>query len=146
MPSSTAPIATAPRNASAPPSAAARTDLPARCSTWVCLPPGAMLQVESGRVRLASGPAMCGQMLLARGMPHVLEAGQAWCVPSGGSAAWVQLTNAGPDKACVALAEPPPAPARFAAWTRALAGLPARLAGWRQRARATAAAGAISQA
>ena len=146
MPSSPMPNTTTARTACTLSDAAARTDLPARSSTWVSLPPGATLQVRSGRIRLAGGPAMCGQVLLASGLPHVLEAGQAWCMPAGGSAAWVQLTNAGPDRACVALAEPPQAPARFAAWTNALAGLPARLAGWRQRARATATAGAASQA
>ena len=106
MPSSPAELPLEQRSSSTLPPGASRTALPARSSTWLCLPPGATLRAERGRLAVSTGPVMCGQVLLTHAMSQMLDAGHCWNAQAKSGATWVHLANAGPGAAWVTMTLP----------------------------------------
>ncbi|MBF9265182.1 hypothetical protein, partial [Paracidovorax cattleyae] len=74
----------------------------------VCLPPGASLVVESGRLALRSGPVVWGQVVASQVDLGHLEAGQCREGVPGCGAEWMEVSNPGHATAHAVLLEPAP--------------------------------------
>ncbi len=107
----------------------------------VCLPPGASLVVESGRLALRSGPVVWGQVVASQVDLGHLEAGQCREGSPACGPEWMEVSNPGHATAHAVLLEPAPALSPLGAMLRAgVAGL----AGATTAARALLAAAAAA--
>lgn len=129
MPSSPAePLPLEQRSSAPVPPGVSRTSLPALSSTWLCLPPGATLRAERGRLAVSTAPVMCGQVFVTQMPPLMLDAGHGWSAPAASGATWVHLSNAGPGAALVTITPPEQAVERQASgWISAGLALAIRL-------------------
>ncbi len=85
----------------------------------VCLPPGASLLVESGRLALRSGPVVWGQVVASQMDLGHLEAGQCREGSPGCAPEWMEVSNPGHATAHAVLLEPAPALSPLGAMLRA---------------------------
>ncbi|AVT03426.1 hypothetical protein [Paracidovorax avenae] len=108
MPHTTRPTAAAPAAGRSTPSASPLSVQPGQ-KLLVCLPPGASLVVESGRLALRSGPVVWGQVVASQMDLGHLEAGQCREGSPGSGPEWMEVSNPGHATAHAVLLEPAPA-------------------------------------
>lgn len=107
MPHTTRPTAAAPAAGRSATAASPLSVQPGQ-KLLVCLPPGASLVVESGRLALRSGPVVWGQVVASQMDLGHLEAGQCREGLPGSAPEWMEVSNPGHATAHAVLLEPAP--------------------------------------